>query len=191
MAGTSGARTTPRGAGGKSFVYEPVHALLIVKDKATYVYSATKWNGFGRLQQKLGATGVPIVLARSGSYPVNLSSHDTTNGDETLTTSGTTDPCSGDWNEGTRGGDISLQVTQDGAGRIRTTWGLPTDFASPKCGRLYDQFGGGIEVHATVGGEIGDSHLILNAEGRKTKTSSDGSTQQTVSWDCRVVLDRK
>ncbi len=193
MAGTSGARIPTGGAGGKTFVYEPVHSLLIVKDKATYDYSATKWNGFGRLQQKLEPkkTGLPIVLARSGTYPITLTSNDTTQGDETLTTSGITDPCSGDWDQGTESGDISLQVSQVGAGKLKTLWGLPTGFASPICGRPYDQFGGGFEAHATVGGEIGDRHLVLEAQNKKTETSPDGSTQQTISWDGRVVLDRK
>jgi hypothetical protein len=46
-------------------------------------------------------------------------------------------------------------------------------------------------VHATVDGNIGDRHLVLNINDKKTETSKDRSTQQTVSWDGRVVLDRK
>jgi hypothetical protein len=193
MAGTSGARTPAGSAGRGTFVYEAVHALIIIKDKATYGYSATKWEGFGRLEQKLkrGPTELPILLGPGGAYPVNIEDHETSNGDETQTTSGVLDPCSGDWTGPSEDGSISLQVKQAGPGKLRTTWALPTGFASPKCGRPYDQFGGGIEVHATVDGNIGDRHLVLNINDKKTETSKDRSTQQTVSWDGRVVIDRK
>ena len=189
MAGTSGAKT-PTGAG-KSFVYEPVHALLIIKDTATSNYPSLAWNGFGRVVQKLEPSRLPILLVRGGTAPININSNETSNGDETLTASGTNDPCSGDWEGKPEPGSISLQVTQKGGGKLATMWPIPTGFASPNCGRLYDQFGGEIQVHATVGGEIGDRRLVLNIDSKKTETSPDHTTQQTVSWNGRVVLDLK
>jgi hypothetical protein len=189
MAGTSGART-PTGAG-KSFVYEPVHALLIIKDKATSDYPSLNWNGFGRVVQKLKPSRVPVLLGRGGTVAVNINSNETSNGDETLTASGKEDACSGSWEGKREPGAIVVQVTQEGGGKLATMWPIPTGFASPNCGRLYDQFGGEIEAHATVGGEIGDRHLVLNIENKKTETSPDHFTQQTVSWDGRVVLDLK
>jgi hypothetical protein len=192
MAGTSGARTKATGSVAKPIFYEAVHALVIVKDKATYSYSGVKWDGFGRLVQKLGPSGLPILLARGGGpYPINISDHETSNGDETLTTSGVKDKCSGSWVGESRRGAIVLKVKQAGAGKLQTLWELPTGFASPECGRLYDQFGGGIEVGTTVDGEIGDPHLNLNIEGKETETSADGSTQQTIQWEGRVILARK
>ncbi len=190
MAGTSGART-PTGIG-KSFVYEPVHALLIVKDKATSEYPSLKWTGFGRLEQKLEPSKLPVLLAPGGTIAVVINSRDTTNGDETLTASGTTDPCSGDWEGKPEPGSIVVQVTQKAGGKLATMWAIPTGFASPNCGRLYDQFGGEIQAHATVSGEIGDRHLVLSIDDKtKPKTSPGRETQQTVSWNGRVVLDLK
>jgi hypothetical protein len=60
--------------------------------------------------------------------------------------------------------------------KLATMWPIPTGFASPNCGRLYDQFGGEIQAQATVGGEIGDRNLVLDIEGKKTETSPDRAT---------------
>lgn len=135
------------GVPGKAFLYEVVHALLIVKDKASQEESGIKWNGFGRLVEKLGPSGstaLPVLLGRgSGTYPISI------------------------------------------------TWQIPTGFASPKCGRLYDQFAGGTELSTTVGGEVGDRHLTLTIAEKKTETSKSGTTQQTITANGKVVLDLK
>ncbi len=188
MAGASGARIA---GAGKSFVYEPIHALLIIKDKATSDYPSLKWNGFGRVEQKLKPSMLPVLLARGSTVPVDINTNETSNGDETLTASGTNDPCSGDWEGKPEPGAIVVQVHQVAGGKLATMWPIQAGFASPNCGRLYDQFAGEIQVHTTVAGEIGDRRLVLNIEGKKTKTSSDHATQQTVSWNGRVVLDLK
>ncbi|MBS1893153.1 MAG: hypothetical protein JST59_17790 [Actinobacteria bacterium] len=192
MAGTSGARTGRGVPVPNVFTYEAIHALLIVKDKGTFSESSVKWNGFGRLVQKLGPKELPIVLARGGgTYPVSISAHESVGGDETQTDSGIEDSCSGNWNEGSRYGAISLQLEPLGAQKLKTIWSIPTGFASPRCGRLYDQFGGGIQVVSTVDGHLGDPTLNLQIEGKETETSKSGAYQETVTWDGRVVLGLK
>lgn len=192
--GTSRAKALP-GVPGKAYLYEAVHALLIVKDKATQEESGIKWNGFGRLVEKLDpsrSTALPILLGRgSGTYPINITGSESANGDETQTNSGKPDPCSGPWDEGSGPGGFTLEVTKAGAGKLKTTWHIPTGFASPKCGRLYDQFAGGTELSTTVGGEVGDRHLTLTIAEKKTETSKSGTTQQTITANGKVVLDLK
>jgi hypothetical protein len=192
--GTPDAKARP-GVPGKAFVYEAVHALLIVKDKATQEESGIKWDGFGRLVEKMGPSGPagpPILLGRGGAtYPVSISGSEYANGDETQTDSGKPDPCSGTWNEGSSAGAITLEVTKAGAGKLKVIWHIPTGFASPHCGRLYDQFAGGTELTTMAAGEVGDRHLTLTIAEKKVGTSKSGTTQQTIMANGKVVLDLK
>jgi len=180
LATTSDARPKPAIAG--VFEYEAVHALLIVKDKASFEESGVKWNGFGRLVEKIGPAGLPIVLARRGAtYPVNISGHLSAGGDETQTDSGIKDLCSGEWDEGSRPGTITLQVKKAGAGKLQSTWQIPTGFASPNCGRLYPvRRRDGSARRRRWRNRGPASHLTLTIDDQKTKTSKSGAVEQTV-----------
>jgi hypothetical protein len=188
-AGLAGAGTPPGGAA-KEFVYKASFAHLIIKEKVKYRFSTQTWDAFGRNNQELLHTHLPIVLARGGEDAVTIDTRGTLSGDETLTVSGHKAPCSGEWHGIKHDGAVLLFVEQDGPGTIRTRWEIDTGNASESCGRPYDLFGGSFTKANKVNGEIGDPHLTLESEGAKTNTSADGTTQQTVKWSGRVLLER-
>jgi hypothetical protein len=190
LTGSAGAGIPRGSAAAKEFVYKATFAQLIIKEKVKYRFSTQTWDAFGRNDQELGHTHLPIVLARGGQDAVTIDTHDTLSGDETLTVNGTKDPCSGEWHGIRQDGGFSVFVEQKGHGTIGTKWLIDTGNASESCNRPYDLFGGSFTKANTVDGEIGDPHLTLESEGEKIKTSDDGNTQQKVQWRGRVILER-
>jgi hypothetical protein len=195
--GGGAATAASHSATGYSYIVEGAHLNVFEDGKYRSSHPPVRWDGDGHHHETMTPPDpelppLPAPLATKGVSGVSVPTDVVIDGQETLIDAdGNREPCSGVFSSEDKAG-ISVEVNAKG-GRARTTWKIPNDFVSPKCGFGYDYLPNPLVDHNPVKGDIGDRHLVLIAKGKRSKTKilADGSTvEHNLSWEGAIVLRR-
>lgn len=188
----------PADAGGPPITYVITHAKLDVIETGKYESgTAVSWEGEGHEHETLAKPDfelppLPSPLPRSGGGVIAVSDVEL-DGHETLVDNdGKQDACSGSWGKTDTSG-ITVKIQPLARGRLRTSWEIPSDLASMRCGVGYSLIRGTPLIEKTVQrGRIGDRNLVLTIKGRKSfsETRSPGKVQQELKYEGQVTLKR-